>query len=750
METDNNYPRYSPPTGKNDSSLSKIDPAHLDSSEGQSIDLGWLFSVIRRRLPIMAAAAIALGAVSGSAIIWKSKKTAPVYEGSFKVLVEPVTAEGRLAKLSLLAQTGNSTGAEAIPKLGIDNSDLVDYETQIRVMTSPKLMEPVVKQLQARYPKITYNNLMERLAISRVSYDKDGKQAGTKILEVRYLEKDPEQINFVLNQLANTYLKYSLQERLTSLNQGITFIDLQLPELRQRVDVLQGQMQKLRQDYTLNAPDITGKYLTEQAQNLELQQAGIQSELAERRAIYNTLVSQMRSGDVTSILGKARGDKVYQTVINQLQGVEGEIADQSSQFKEDSPPMAVLREKQQNLQAMLVKDATLVLNDYEGQIRELEARSAAIAKTQQELARKQELYPVVLRRYTDLDRELGVSTDSLRQFLEKKESLKLDASQREIPWELIAPPEIPRNQYGQLVPASAKQTSRHLAIVAVLSVLVGIGIGFVAEILHTVFHTPEEVKAATKLPLIGVIPYAKQLKRSERKARRLASSANPIESDGTWEASSDRNPIQSNAAFLEAFRSLYTNIRLLSSGRPIHSLVVGSAVPVDGKTTVAIHLAQTAAAIGQRVLLVDADLRRPQLHLRLGLSNSRGLSEAIATDMSLNDAIQRSRDEENLFVLTAGQVSEDPIKLLSSDKMQYLMEQFQAFFDLVIYDTPPLVGLADGNIIAAHTDKVVLVVGLEKTDRSLLTKALDGLKISGASVLGIIANGLKGLSLIHI
>jgi capsular exopolysaccharide synthesis family protein len=172
--------------------------------------------------------------------------------------------------------------------------------------------------------------------------------------------------------------------------------------------------------------------------------------------------------------------------------------------------------------------------------------------------------------------------------------------------------------------------------------------------------------------------------------------------------------------------------------------VIGSAVAGDGKSSVAIHLAQTAASIGQRVLLVDADLRRPQLHVRLGLPNQQGLTDVIATDLSLNDAIVRSPFEENLFVMTAGQPTSDSIKLLSSAKMQYLMEQFQAFFDLVIYDTPPLLGLADGSILAANTDGIVLVVGLEKTDRALLTKSLDGLKISGASVLGVVANGIKG------
>ena len=195
--------------------------------------------------------------------------------------------------------------------------------------------------------------------------------------------------------------------------------------------------------------------------------------------------------------------------------------------------------------------------------------------------------------------------------------------------------------------------------------------------------------------------------------------------------------------FLEAFRSLYTNIHLLSAGRAIRSLLVSSAVAGDGKSTVALHLAATAAAVGQRVLLVDADLRCPQLHAKLGLPNVRGLGDAISTDISLNDAIQRAPNQDNLFVLTAGQIPPDPIKLLSSKKMHYLMEQFQAFFDLVIYDTPPLAGLADSHLIAAHTDATIMVVQIGKTDRAQVRKVLEELKISGASVLGIVANGCK-------
>jgi capsular exopolysaccharide synthesis family protein len=125
------------------------------------------------------------------------------------------------------------------------------------------------------------------------------------------------------------------------------------------------------------------------------------------------------------------------------------------------------------------------------------------------------------------------------------------------------------------------------------------------------------------------------------------------------------------------------------------------------------------------------------------LSNIKGLSDIITTNVPFNEAIQKSPLDDNLFVLTAGQTLSDPIKLLSSDKMQSLMDQFATQFDLVIYDTPPLLGLGDGNLLAAKADGTLLVVAIEKTDRSLITKAFDGLKIAGASILGIVANGTQ-------
>jgi capsular exopolysaccharide synthesis family protein len=115
----------------------------------------------------------------------------------------------------------------------------------------------------------------------------------------------------------------------------------------------------------------------------------------------------------------------------------------------------------------------------------------------------------------------------------------------------------------------------------------------------------------------------------------------------------------------------------------------------------------------------------------------------LSSDLSLNEAIQRLPDDDNLFVLTAGTIPPDPITLLSSKKMPYLMEQFLALFDLVIYDTPPLMDVADGHLLASQTDGTVLIVKVEKTDRDLVIKALDQLNVADFKVLGVVANGVK-------
>ena len=717
----------------------------FEETEEEKLDLSWLFGVLRRRIFVMAATTIALSALAGAAIVTSSKTMTIDYEGSFSMLVEPATAEGLLSK-----QLDNTVTTD-LAKFNIEGISLVDYETQIRILRSPKMMQPVIQKLRGSYPKMTYTLLMEKLSISRVSYTKDGKQQGTKILQVRYKDSDPKRIYGVLDKISKAYLEYSLQQRLNGINQGVKFIDMELPKLRERVEVLQLQVQRLRQQKNLFDPQLEGKSLSEQVQSIRGQQVALRVQLKGMRTLYQSyekLVNQNNPVGVLMTQGQA-----YAGLLGQIQKVDSELSLKLAQYRDDSLPVQALRKSREELILTATQQAKeVVMENLSSQITEFEARDREMTQSQTELNQKIRNFSVTTRQYDNLQRELQVITKSLSDFLAKREALRIDAAQQQIPWVLINPPEIPLDKSGRFVTATVKQTKKQLVLAVILSSLLGLAIGLLVEVLNTVFHTPEAVRIATRLPLIGVIPFTKKVKR-QRPVKTKKRAFVKVEVAAQMPAKDTAPMLGSRSIFndfdyqfLEAFRSLYTNIHLLSAGRAIRSLLVSSAVAGDGKSTVALHLAATAAAVGQRVLLVDADLRCPQLHAKLGLPNVRGLADAISTDISLNDAIQRAPSEDNLFILTAGKIPSDPIKLLSSQKMQYLMEQFQAFFDLVIYDSPPLVGLADAHLIAAHTDGTIMVVKIAQTDRAQVRKSLEDLKISGASVLGIVANGYKGSS----
>ena len=152
--------------------------------------------------------------------------------------------------------------------------------------------------------------------------------------------------------------------------------------------------------------------------------------------------------------------------------------------------------------------------------------------------------------------------------------------------------------------------------------------------------------------------------------------------------------------------------------------------------------------MGQKVLLVDADLRRPQVHRWIGLENQEGLSNIIATGLDVEKAIINVPHRENLSVITAGDIPPDPTRLLASQKMYALMDYLKSTgkYDLIIYDTPPILGFADGRILSTRTNGVVIVVRIGKTDRSLLKQNIDNIKMSKVPILGLVANRVDRIS----
>jgi capsular exopolysaccharide synthesis family protein len=726
--------------------LSSSSPNYLASppeEDDQVLDMNWVIAVVKRRLLVMAIVAASIATLSGTLVIGAAKKTPTEYEGKFTVLAEPLTTDDRLSKLLVQAQN-NSLGITDLDKIksSAENGSSVDYQSLTRVLKTPEVLRPLVDKLQERYPKFDYKTINNRLSIQRVTFLQDGKQGGTKLLDISYRDRDPKRIKYVLEETAKYYLQYMRKERLRVSQQSIDFIDRQMPPLQQKVDNLQQELQILRIKYNFNEPEIRSRSLSDRLDNLTNLRLEVQGQLAESRQQYESYKKRSLRGDNRWIVESS--PKSYENLISKVTEIESQLALSSTQFYENSLPIQSLREKQQSLRDLMQREAESVLFQRKSQLEQLEARERLLANSENLLQAKITQMPQAQRRYDDIQLKLQVAKDTLKVFIEKQKNLQLDAGQIDGGWQIISKPQLVTNQNGVLAPVTKKETRRYLMIAIAISSLLGIAIGFLVEVLHTVFHTPDEIKSATKRPLLGVIPLAKAIKIKSRRGESVPPKLTTLSS--TTNTASLKEIIVSNYkdfSVIEAFHYLYTNIQLLNAEQPITSLTITSTIKGEGKSTVAVYLAKTASAVGKRVLLVDANMRFPQLHTYLGLSNRKGLSNTLSSDLSLNEAIQPLPDDDNLFVLTGGTIPPDPITLLSSQKMHYLMEQFLALFDLVIYDTPPLIGLADGHLLASKTEGTVLIVKIEKTDRRMVRKSLDQLNVAAFKVLGVVANGVK-------
>ncbi|MFN6495937.1 MAG: GumC family protein [Nostoc sp. DedQUE01] len=690
-------------------------PLPWSQEEANDSSFTQILSVVRRRWLVIAGVTITLTTVVFANLILNSDL--PVYEGNFRFLVEPVNDDSKVVDI--------------VKDPNVSKSGL-DYQSQIEVLKSPELMGEIVKHLQTTYPDISYSSLIADLTISRF--------AETKIIEVRYRSHDPKQIKIVLDQIAKNYLDYSRERRQTKLRQGILFVEKQLPSIQNRVDQLQKELQTFRQKYDFVDPEVQSGQVVSQISNLSNERQVVNRQLAEARANLSFL--ENKDGQVATL----KDAPLYQQLLAQLQQLDVQIATESTRLQDSNPTIQALKQKRAMLLPLLNKEAQRFLNtkiaEVTTQIKSLEVQSQELAKVERKLELQRKQWPILARQYTELQRKLQVATESLNRFLSTRENLQIQISQTELGWQLLEAPGEPK------FPISDSSIKRFLIPGLVGSIALGIGIALLLEKLDKTYHSVQALKEEVKLPLLGNIPFEKQVESTQNQAAKgkvpIIQIPSPILKGiyglgvvGKKDHSSYRTK------FLEALRVLYTNVQLLSGDRSITSIIITSAMVGDGKSTIAFHLAQVATDMGQRVLLVDADLRQPNIHNLSNLNNSRGLSSLISTNAPMSDVIRELPSMNRLSVITAGPISSDPTKLLSSEKMKQLMTDFHNTFDLVIYDAPPLLELADVSLLAPHTDGMLLVVRIDKTDSSMIKQTLEHLKTYRMNVLGMVSNGQR-------
>ncbi len=676
----------------------------LNEAEEGGLNLGQVGAALRRRALLI----VGCTGVVATAAVLKAETDPPIYQGQFEILTEPVTGESKA--ISNVPQTLGSKDAIALPE------SEKDIATTIKVLKSPRVLDSVVEKLQTKYPNLEYESFVKGLIIA---------SSQKNILTVGYVAADKQLVSDVLNEVAQSYLEYSLKERQEDINQAIKFVQGRITKggLRQRVKDLQNKLRMLRSVNNLIEPaqkatEVSGQIATLTQQRLS-NRVEYEQMMAQYKELQKELAQQPAERAGNSILSE---NPRYQKILDEIQKVEIEVKTESAKFTDINPTMQTLRQRKANLIPMLNAEEQRVQQEFQSRIQTLYARDLSLGDKVDKLNAELRNLATVTRDYENIQRELQIATTGLNQFLTKQQALEIEKSQKQQPWKLLDP-QLTKVENPEAMSQSAR---KNLALGGALGLLLGVGAALIVDKLSNVFYTSKDLKETTRLPLLGVVPFSKEL---------AASSKQDGAASGVHQTA--------RAAFFEVFRSLYTNILLLGSDTPIRSLVVSSATPEDGKTTVAIQLALAAAAMGQRVLLVDANLRCPTIHNRVGLMNIQGLTDIISSELEWSNVIERSPLEDNLYVMAAGPVPPDSTRLLASVKMQDLMNELHSSFDLVIYDTTPIVGFADANLLAANTNGVMLVAGLGKLKRTAFAQALEELQVSGTPILGLVANKSK-------
>ncbi len=260
--------------------------------------------------------------------------------------------------------------------------------------------------------------------------------------------------------------------------------------------------------------------------------------------------------------------------------------------------------------------------------------------------------------------------------------------------------------------------ARTLALAAVLGLLLGLGLALLRDLLDSSIRGEEDVRSVTETPVLGGISFDKD-----------AAQLPNLVTDKPHHTHS------------EAFRTLRTNLQFVNLGDTPRSIVLTSSLASEGKTTTTAHLAQTLAAAGKRVCIVEGDLRRPRLMSYLGMEGGAGLTNVLIGEAELDDMLQPYGDT-SLTLLGSGPIPPNPAELLGSEPMQALIAELTERFDMVIVDAPPLLPVTDAAVLSRVTDGAVVVVGAGIIKREHLTRTIQRLEQAQGKLLGLILNQL--------
>jgi len=718
---------------------------------------GELFAVlIRRRFWLLSVFCIVLAVATVKAL-----KEKPTYKSSMQLLVES----------NYQGKKGSKTENQFA-----DSNVEIDNATQLSLMQGSLLIQRAVKLLRPEYPELEVEEIKKSLVVNQVADEKANAQ--TKIFEVTYTANNPTQTQKVLQIMQRVYLDYNREQQRLRLTKGLAFIDEQLPKVRKNVAQVEATLEEFRKNQNLIEPEVQAKALTEAINNIQQERRTNQATIRDLQAQYDSLQQQLASSPQEALVAaRLSQSSRYQALLNEIQKTDLAIAQQRIRFTDKNPVIQkLLSERNKQLSLLqaegqratpevsaqlpgtgesLLKERQLGATDLtiatkllevQTNLKGLSARDEAQAKKEQQLRVELDLFPNLLAKYTRLQTDIQLKRETFQQLEKARQDLSLEIARGGFDWQVV---EVP--QPG--IESSSKKR-QYIMLGVVVGLFLGVAVAFARDMLDDSVHSSDQLTRLVPLPLLGMTPQLPQVKQKKpiiklplgKWQTSAAWASEPIiklpfgKPEGM--APCTIEVIHSPPAW-ESFDLIYKNIQLQSSGSTFSPLIITSALDGEGKSTIALGLAISAARLHQRVLLIDADFRQPMLHKQLNLPNEYGLSTLLESNAKVPIPSHIPASDLYIDILTCGPIPKDPVNLLSSPQMQRLMAGFEQTYDLVLLNAPPVLGMVDALLVASCCRGVVLVTRIDRVTKTALTETTA--MLNKLNTIGVIANG--GISL---
>lgn len=675
-----------------------------------------LLYVVRYRWLI--AALLILGLVFGFLV---TLAMAPKYKAQAMIEIAPPTAQ--------IIQDLQITS---------ESSDLRTFQTALEKLRSRQMMRRVVHDLGLTQRKnflfpnsgFSLSNLLgrafgrmgvknpmeeldaqerENTAIERITKGLSVKLLRkTRIISISYSSTNPDYARLIANQFANSYIASNLDQSSETSRLARQFISEQVADIKQKLE----KAEKALVEYAKTAGiTLSGKEGSLVSSNIRDINEAL-SKAIQDRLKYERLVRQVKSGR-TMELEAVIDSEAIQKQRAKIVELQAEYQQKLRTFKPSYPEMRQLKAQITELRRLLRQDVKGIANGIRLKYKVAVEKERNLRDKLKELEAQQAAYQDKNIKYTILKREVDSYRSQYQSLIDKLNKLGVASEIRNKSASIVEYATTPNKPYS---PSLLK----NLALAFVLSGGLAAAVIYILELMNNTFANPDQLEAELNLPVLGILP--------------------KIPGDKLQELLDDP---RSNLS--EAFRTLRTSLQFTGINGAPRSLMVTSTEPGEGKSTISRKLAEEFGALGLNVLLIDADMRKPVQHRHAGIPNSLGLSNLLTNTVPESQAgeeveIMRNTPWANVWLVTAGTLPPNPANLLASQKMGMFIEACCNRFDIVIIDSPPVIGLADALLLSRLAEATVLTVASQQVARKGVQNALKKLRAAAGHVVGTVLN----------